>query len=151
MIRKRVVLILGAGASLPFGFPLGNGLLSRIFGLGSGNIYYDFLLRSGFDPNLISNFQRDLKLSGRSSIDAFLENNPQYVNVGKAAIAVLIASGETEGNLFNPDNGENWYKYLLELLLSGLGPTEISGLNLSIITYNYDRSLNSSCITQYSA
>lgn len=141
MIEKQVVLILGAGASKPYGFPLGQELLQQILTLGPGNKSYTRIVQSGFSEQELKSFQEDLRASGRSSIDAFLETNVNYVRIGKAAIAVLIAHSEKTGSLYSADNAGNWYQYLFELIVSDSGINHQSNSRLSIVTYNYDRSI----------
>lgn len=167
MIPQKTVLILGAGASVPFGFPAGKRLLKIIVHeLRDSTTAMSHTLRDqGFDDNTIMTFRNALKRSSRPSVDAFLEKRPEYEAVGTAAIAAALLPCEREAMLFDywlqagigrsisfrqgahecpepPDKG-NWYESL-----SGDLDEEVSFENfgqannkLSVITFNYDRSL----------
>jgi len=141
MIQKNVVLILGAGASQPFGLPLGKGLLSMILNVDEKTDEFRFLMNSGFDAMKINEFRSELRLAGRTSVDAFLETNEEFMDVGKAMISLLLANCEKGQKLYSPETEENWYQYLLEIVIRGAPPTEMDWSELSFVTYNYDRSL----------
>jgi hypothetical protein len=141
MIRRPTLLILGAGASVPYAFPSGRKLLDDIcHGLRKENNQHFALLRAcGFAPDLIARFGDALKRSGQPSVDVFLENRPEFLLVGKTAIAASLIPYEVEDNLFQ--NGEgSWYQYLFQRL----GPTldDVRESHLAVITFNYDRSLD---------
>ncbi len=138
------VVILGAGASHPYGFPLGRELRDLICGMGDTelqNVWSD-----SNDLHRAHDFIRVLSTSGYVSVDAFLEAREEFVNVGKLAIALQISRLEDEGKLFPPvaAGAHCWYEVLANALFStdlvrrnGGGCFE----NLKIITFNYDRSL----------
>jgi hypothetical protein len=116
MFTERTVLILGAGASAPYGFPLGDELLQRIV-LGISEMVDDNALLSASDldflerpyaslrwylqlrppPFLERNFlhlglaelRRDLSTSTRT-IDEFARINPQWRDVLKMLVAFEI-------------------------------------------------------------
>jgi len=71
-------------------------------------------------------------------VDLFLEHRPEFLEVGKTAIAAQLMPYEIEDNLFIGE--KNWYPYLF----GHLGPSfdEIRHSRLSIVTFNYDRSLD---------
>ena len=87
--KDSTVLILGSGASVPFGFPSGRSLIFNIYkGLSKkDNNFFNILLDCGYDANLISTFRDELYSSMQPSVDSFLEKRGEFVNVGKAAIA----------------------------------------------------------------
>jgi len=140
MIRKQTVLILGAGSSAPYGYPLGAGLVDRILTLitpPSGDLY-PILIQ---DPrHRIRDFHDHLLKSQTSSIDDFLESNPDYAPLGKQCIAAaLTVWGPTQNHVVA--EGDHWYRYLWERLRQGAPTSEhFKQNNLQIITYNYDRS-----------
>lgn len=139
MITKPTVLILGAGASAPYGFPTGRSLLLEITGeLATGA---DGPLRhnlAAFSVEEITEFQADLLYSNQPSVDAFLESRPIFTELGKTAIAIRLIGYERLDALKRTAE-QKWYEYLW----SQLGPTKDDFLhsNLSVITFNYDRSL----------
>jgi hypothetical protein len=136
MILKPTVLVLGAGASFPYGYPLGEQLVDLIVQLTAPQ----GALRSVFsDPN-IEPFHTRLRESEVASIDDFLASNPAFVELGKKSIAAaLTAWGPRKGHKPNP--GSHWYRYLWRRLYEGALTSEQFRQNrLCIITYNYDRS-----------
>lgn len=145
MIEKRTVLILGAGASIPFGYPSGKRLLETIVeqsGYASSDLQ-GCLRDMGYTSPQIVEFGQTLRYSGRASVDAFLEYRPDFMPIGKAAMADVLIRCETERRLWedpkeDPEEG-NWYGHLFNLMT---GNFEDFGENkLTVITYNYDRSL----------
>lgn len=148
MIKQQTVLILGAGASINYGFPSGLQLKAEIckeikHKYGS---YSDLVKFT--DEEHVQDFYNNLLLSSEMSIDAFLEHNPQYLDIGRRAIAHILIGKEKHDELFDnwidkwldPANKDkHWY----QLLFSKLNATfeEFEGNNLRIITFNYDRSL----------
>ena len=81
-------------------------------------------------------FSQELHYS-RISVDAFLEHRPEYLQIGKLSIALCIMAHEHEKKLFNAQR--NWYDYLRIKLNSSFD--EFGDNKLSIITFNYDRSI----------
>src|SRR6059036_1119261 len=93
------------------------------------------LLRArGYSSQQITTFRDALEHSGRPSVDVFLEHRPEFVPLGKTAIAALLTPLEVEANLYAP----SWYSYLFAYL----GPSleDVRQSKLSIVTFNYDRS-----------
>lgn len=131
------MFILGAGASMPYGFPSGEELVGKIIKELSEptlNQPKRILCELDFSEYDIQLFQSQLRLSQRSSIDAFLEYRPEFLKIGKAAIATILIPYEKENELY--DRGD-WYKYLFNRLDRNFSGRE----HLTFVTYNYDRSL----------
>lgn len=143
MITKKTTLVLGAGASQPFGFPTGRGLLDEVVrGLEEegGSVMQRYgLIDSGFESSEIEEFRYELSRSGRQSVDAFLEHRPEFLDVGKAAIATFLKPAEQEWELFDPAVKGNWYEYLFQQMNASF--EEFPQNRLSVVTFNYDRSL----------
>jgi hypothetical protein len=154
MITKETVLILGAGASMPYGFPSGQGLVDLICEVPPD--IRKVLEEIAKEIRIVTHFIEDLKRAEPDSIDDFLEHRPEFQEVGKAAIALTLLPLEREHNLIakwrndrlgkrKPELGGHWYKYLSSLLRSSF---EDFGKNkLSIITFNYERSLEHYLLT----
>ncbi len=158
MIKKKTVLVLGAGASAPFGFPTGQGLKDRV-------CIQTLLLRDkiqlletlGFHTDTITRFRRALLHSGRPSVDAFLESREDFLDIGKTAIAVTLLPYETTRRLFKdwavkrtqvePPKKGNWYDLLFGILSDGVPFEEFDKHKLYIITFNYDRSIEHYLLT----
>jgi hypothetical protein len=140
MINTRKVLILGAGASMPFAFPSGWGLVHDVCtGLQGGQALRRVLEDElKFDSDLLTNFGTSLKSSRQPSVDQFLELRPEFLEVGKAAIAAALIPNEVPSRLDPPQ--PTWYDYLFNALRCK--PEVFRENCLSIVTYNYDRSLD---------
>lgn len=147
MIQRQTILILGAGASAPFGFPTGYQLLQQVIEkttphdlvpnyavLDHGN----FLNQLGHDAPYIRKFRDALLKSGKTSVDAFLEHRSEFIPIGKAVMAIALIQYEDEQHLFKRDGG-SWYEYLFNQLNARF--EEFNQNQLSILTFNYDRSL----------
>ena len=140
MVTEPTVLVLGAGASIDYGFPLGRGLRDLVCGI-KRRATAGVIENAGYSFDLLNVFIDTLRLSGFSSVDWFLEERPEYVSIGKAAIAASLIPFENPDKLFPPHAPQNhWYELLLNVLDRPLGNFDSN--NLSIITFNYDRSLD---------
>ncbi|MEN6575065.1 MAG: hypothetical protein ABFD90_01890 [Phycisphaerales bacterium] len=157
MIATKTVLILGAGASKPYGFPVGNELVSQIREFTappqSGNFCKAFQEWVGVNAGktelaLWANAADEMKSLNHElgkcrphSIDEFLERRKDVADVGRLAIGFLLLRAEEESaNHLWSDNVEgHWYDYLKSRLVN---PSEtLAQDQLRIITFNYDRSL----------
>ena len=133
MIERSVVLVLGAGASKPYGFPLGSEL--RHWAISSNRRITEALARFEFPNGQIDEFVEALRMSGCTSVDEFVEGRSEFLNIGKAAMASHLIRLENHSKL----DGD-WYQYLAKIMMSD-GFDSFSKNTLSVITYNYDRSL----------
>jgi len=85
MITKNTVLILGAGASQPYGFPTARDLKQKVLRYDFENIIssgnpgplWGYLLDS-FTEDMCLKFSTALKSSGKQSVDAFLEHRDEF-------------------------------------------------------------------------
>jgi len=142
MITTPTVLVLGAGASQPYGFPGAYKLVKEICNTLDNEANHDFqtLTRLGCKRGTILRFVDALKEADPISVDTWLEHNPGYIElVGKAAIAQALLKFEHNTN-WRPT--PNWYNHLFWLLTFDISFNDFNRKNnLSIITFNYDRSL----------
>lgn len=147
MISVPTTLILGAGASCPYGYPSGAMLRSLIcdqFQDAGGSIFA--VVRDlGFTTRDIQSFREAFYRSQVTSIDRFLAINRPFWEVGKAAIAATLIQYEVEDPLLRErvnqprDRADHWYRYLwncMDQSWEGFLSNQIQ-----IITFNYDRSL----------
>jgi hypothetical protein len=139
-VRTETVLILGAGASHQYGFPLGAELRSPVLKLLDANPGKALLNELGHSASDIRQFGEQLRYSGDTSVDLFLEHNPEYLAIGKHVIAAAMLPKEDETKLFPPDarGDHNWYELLANKM--GLGREGWRDNRISVITFNYDRS-----------
>lgn len=141
MITRSTVLILGAGASQPYGFTSGGELRSAIIETLSTNTTPGFLAltQCGHKPDDLAEFRRLLLESTVPTIDEFLDAQPNFNDLGRRTICNEILSREQPNQLTSRHKGA-WYS----LFWDAIRTKERSVFRenkLSIITYNYDRSL----------
>jgi len=141
MITEPTVLILGAGASEAYGFPLGQGLVRKVCEIMEDQSKKEAIESAGYAPEELSNFIETLSSYGAPSVDSFLERCPKFIPIGKAAIATALIPLEDPirllaHNIPNP----NWYQLLINALDEPIG--SFLENKVSIITFNYDRSLD---------
>lgn len=158
MINRRTVLILGAGASAPYGFPTGLQLKKEILQRDPEQIIKAAFEREGtpsysplwryvidkYGKRTFVKFFRSLKMSGKYSVDAFLEHRREFVDIGKALMAIELIKYENKDALY-PENG-NWYQFIYNKLNASY--EEFHKNNIAVITFNYDRSFEY-CLQTY--
>lgn len=137
---RPTTLILGAGASNDYGFPLGIGLRDSVCRGLLEDRFRAFLLALDHQPSEIDAFLDELQHSGYTSVDVFLEENPDFLRIGKRAIAAALLPLEDPQRLFPPNVRPDlhWYEYLINRM--GVGTEEWFSNHLSVLTFNYDRS-----------
>jgi len=149
MIKTETLLVLGAGASKPYGFPTGiqlrEEIINKLLEYFENKEELKTLSRYELMKRKAEEFIHIFKESSIESIDLFLSRNREYEDIGKIAIAICILVHEESSN-FNEDVKEgDWYRLLYKKLTDDLiNSDEYSRVNsnlLSIITFNYDRSL----------
>lgn len=147
MIEIPTCIILGAGASKPYGFPTGVELLERISASYKFRSYQhvegqlpekEFFLKiaSRFGESELKKFVTALEQTQYYSIDKFISKRADCAEIAKYSVGLAIRFYETKGTVFGHAN--NWYRILLNSLNED---HSINKQNISIITFNYDRSL----------
>jgi hypothetical protein len=145
VITEPTVLILGAGASYPYGFPTASELKGLICDAFSNPDTFGSRLlgdNSDYNRDQIFDFRQAFWRAGQPSIDSFLEYRKDLLGIGKLAIAYCLVPFEDEKSLYMPvpqHLGGHWYEYLSVKLTADFD--HFSDNKLSIITFNYDRSL----------
>lgn len=188
MINKKTVLVLGAGASMDYGFPSGEQLLQDIINILAGPLldynkkvvkiwiasiacrYFENKMKGkNLDVHVfydaVSEFQEKFIRSNTASIDDFIDKIPESKEelkvIGKILIFLSISRYENEQRLiyknekidvshrYYEELGENggeiislvrgWYGYLWRKIYEGSIAENLK--NLTIISFNYDRSL----------
>jgi hypothetical protein len=143
VITKNTVLVLGAGASAEYGFPTGEELLRRLT-RESRDETENKLLESLGLLEKAKEFRKGLLYSATPSIDNYLSRKDEDdLRVGKLALAYELAKCEVHDPLMKLDIEDNWYRYLWHrMLVEWKTPESLVGANkISVITFNYDRSL----------
>ncbi len=153
MLTHPTVFVLGAGASEPYGFPTGPQLLRNLLltlhraDRGAYVSAFECLLHLGYSEEKIAQFRDALAASGRTSVDAFLEHRPEFMDIGKVAMAAELIPCEKHNRLFGVDvaANEHWYQVLFNKLSTDF---DHWGKNdVAFLTFNYDRSLEYYLIT----
>ena len=141
MITVPTTLVLGAGASAHLKFQTASTLRHDI--IHAAKTCAKTLKLAGIDPQLVPAFIESFERSGQPSIDRFLELNSRYSEIGKALIALTLCPRENPRALFwhvNDTKVNNWYESLFQAMR--VPKVEHFILNkISIITFNYDRSI----------
>lgn len=135
---KRIVFILGAGASFHLDYPLGPELVKEII----DNFIPPAQLKWGNSD--VEIFKKALRKSGLSSIDAFLakinnfvDDRVKYLDIGLVAIAQCLLSKEKLYKLESSEN--NWYNYLWSKI--HYDRQKLIDGSIAFINFNYDLSL----------
>ncbi len=155
MISEKTVLILGAGASCDYGFPIGNSLICSII----ANINR-YLSNGTFSPAsrpIFDNLANTIIRNDPANIDKFLRDHcDSFGEMTRIMIAATILDRESTyetitseiSPLGTKDNskadrfGFNWLKFVINSLTEKCSrPEDINQNKLSIITFNYDMSL----------
>jgi len=148
MITAPTVFIVGAGANVHLGFPVGKVLLQKTCDLltersesGIGDPKALYTLRC-VRPTVrdIEQFRHDLAASFSPSVDAFLELRPEFSDLGKAAMAsVLLPSEADSDHLVRDPSTPSWLKYVFHRMRTDAD--SFCDNQVSFVTFNYDRSL----------
>ncbi len=154
MISDRVVFVLGAGCSVPFGFPTGQQLRDKILEISKSDVIDhvgkscpNILEELGVKDDALVRLQSNLRDSQINSIDRFLSlpKNREFLDIGKIAIASCLIPYEEHKKVLAPkcDNGENnWYQLLWNEIVNIESFEEFdNNLSIYFLTFNYDRSL----------
>jgi hypothetical protein len=146
VIRERTVFIVGAGASAEYGFPLGGALVSRIIQLLNPNTESRNIFERVFEEGHLEIFFHRLRMSDSSSIDTFLEgNNPNAIQIGKAAIGVAIVEAENSAlaseRIVGQPPTDHWLGYVWNAMRPESTVETLRDNQVAFITFNYDRVL----------
>jgi hypothetical protein len=160
MIQNETVLVLGAGASMPYGYPSGYGLRQKLI---NPKLFAHLVAKNTINSDFPQIFCQSFRLSGMKSIDAFLarrgkdllpDQKTSLGDLGKYGIALALRQGKsfdtlfhcdsTSKNLVDVDTSDNWYEYLWAQLSQGIKKDNINDFlktRLTLVTFNYDLSL----------
>ncbi len=140
MIDEETVFILGAGASKPYGYPIGPVLVKNIVD-SIDQAKLSFFEYFDITSTHLKDFKEAITSSLASSIDFFLSDRKDFIKVGKLCIATILLQCE------NPNiNGfayrkEGIYHFIFEQMKKYCDIKEFGENKVSFITFNYDRSL----------
>lgn len=158
MINCETVLVLGAGSSMPYGYPSGKELVDRIHESiqNRSKAYQIVKLASRATDEELVTFAKRLRGSDLYSIDRFLADNfrspngdteaedPQ-VSIGKMFIAAVIRECDSadpfdHAKVQERNRGGNWLRLLFNKLRQKLheADRDFESNRLSVVTFNYD-------------
>ena len=144
MIDIPVVLVLGAGASKPYGFPLGRGLVREA--IDNSNDLEPILAGIPITGDALAmqldEFLGNLYAANPTSIDAFMAaHSPRFDGIGRAVIAYHLMKNEDTVKLDDVSPADDWYQHFLHEMLLSEGFDGFGFNKITVLTYNYDRSL----------
>lgn len=158
MIRKKTVIVLGAGASAPYGLPTGFKLrqlicendasspFSPVKHVGAPRATMSAKLEglAAIPQKEILAFVEAFKRSSVRSIDAFLARRKDFESLGKLIIAFQLCRHEHAPTLYKSNNEDDWYHALWNVMVDGIDVAQALANNqVRIVSFNYDRSLES--------
>ncbi|HEY8085923.1 MAG TPA: hypothetical protein VIE69_10015 [Methylophilaceae bacterium] len=147
MITKPTVLVLGAGASMPYKFPSGHELRELICQTIHGTEGWLGQVLVKHFPSIsnleIKHFGRIFMDSHINSIDSFLARRQEFAEIGKQTIATILCQKEHPDEFTTVgSNADHWYGAFWNRLVADIdNPDGLKTNNIKIITFNYDRSL----------
>lgn len=149
MKNKKTALVLGAGASTDYGFPTAQKLIDEIWHsmlTMNTTTWFPQLQKCGFPDDRIVEFRETLRRADPLSVDDFLaiEKNEKYREIGKAMIALALIQHESIGSITRTpknDGETKLYTFLWHHLGTNYDEFMRNTPFLTIITFNYDRSL----------
>lgn len=144
MIKPKTLLVLGAGASYAYGFPLGFELRKQLENHDLSEEQMAQLAEAGFDPTKLMQFAMSLRMAfSFSTIDAFLARfHDHCFGIASFRIAQILLDLEDIDSFTQPRGNDNWYYHFVNQL-DKTNKDDLHSLNESefkVITFNYDRS-----------
>ena len=157
MINTPTTLILGAGASVDYGYPLGEGLMAEIVQLGSAEGFTKYFYVGAW-VTAVNEVINRLRTGAFRSIDQFLGSyqiSDLTKEAGKLAISYVLNKKYFAPRMrpvqCDPDT-PSWYQLLSFALFEGVEKhTDLAETQLRIVTFNYDLSLELFLIMQIKA
>lgn len=152
MIESPVVFVLGAGASICYGFPSGRDLLLDVVDMVNELTRFPNSDESWHQipfPQLRT-FAQELLDSQLPSVDQFIESRPTYDRIGRVLIArtlipkemALAISRRRVKKDLNSDNRvstQRWLEYLYSYMAAPTVDLFLEKNRVSFVTFNYDR------------
>lgn len=139
MINTPTVFVVGAGASVPYGFPTGGDLLSHAKSSGAAGLWQQIMPKL-CGAVLTGDLRDAISACENESVDALLEQRPDILMPGKYFIATRILYHESACPGATNSGGE-WLRYLYSRMIEGVSDyREFWNLNkVTFVTFNYDR------------
>ena len=140
MLSKQTVFVLGAGASVPYGFSTGATLVQKARGLSVDEMHGKVSNQHGrHQMQLIRNA---LQGNITSSIDAMFEHRKDLWLPLKKLMASLLYEEEVNAEDQYPPIDDDWLALITDYMAEGAPTIEAFAKNpVSFISFNYDRLL----------
>jgi hypothetical protein len=139
------VLVLGAGASSHYNFPVASALVDQAIRWRGSQAVVDM-----YQPNtpLIEEFAGQLQRSGCTSIDQYVSSitREPLRQIGKQLIALLLSYQEVDSRLYERSAG-HWYERVANKLIVPGQLDRFPAYDIGVITFNYDRSFERYLLT----
>jgi hypothetical protein len=113
MIVKPTVFVLGAGAMADYGFPIGWQLVRQVIdNFQPRTKWRELLIEHGHcTDQKIDEFLNALGGSAQNSVDAFLEEREEFLDIGIAAMSIALIHNEVPQKLYEQsDPSINWLR-----------------------------------------
>lgn len=139
-MKRSTVIVIGAGASKPYGLPLGWELRDKVIELARRDSFSRLCEELGHQRRHYQQFATALSKSGERSVDAFLERAPEWTKLGKLGIAYCLTCLEQPLKWFPPHQpkGDHWLESLWGLIRQDTWLKQ-RALPITVVTFNYDR------------
>jgi SIR2-like domain len=151
MLTKKLCLVLGAGASSPYGFPTGGGLLE--FARTPNDDWWpiaEHIFNAG--PDFHMQFLAELRASGAASLDEFVGRQTRFKDYAKALIAFRIGECESRDTILGATGASSdWVTFFIRRLVDGVDLENLGKAELSVVTFNFDRCLEETFLLRLGA
>lgn len=140
--KRQIVFVVGAGASHPYGFPLGGELKDAIVqSLEGGNVVRSALEKLGHSSRRVESFRHDLMGSGSYTIDDFLSDRSDYLDIGRFCVGFQIHQREAIIQRSLADRPQPKFDWIARLFQKDIFPDLSAFLSseYAVVTFNYDR------------
>jgi hypothetical protein len=144
LIQRPVTFVLGAGASMPYGFPSGRTLATKLLQAPTRDSFFFGMSpdEKGLFLKAHATFADALRGSRIETIDEFLRGRQDLMRIGKSLIAMHILESEdqyTRTAEIIADEADDWLRLLWNNIKAPPGDFEKQPIRF--ITFNYDRLL----------
>ncbi len=151
MITQSLCLVLGAGASQPYGFPTGNGLLRAATQMPDEWWPLVGEVLPGATRASHEAFLKELAASGAESLDEFVGKRTEYKDYAKALIAYHIGQCERPDRVLGAEREHDWLNFLIRRISDGATLPNLAALDISVVTFNFDRSYEECLLARLSS
>ena len=143
MIKTPTTFVIGAGASNPYGFPIGSELTRQARLIDHRSDLYRFILNREIKTSALETVLTDLREHPENSIDAYLEtrqDESETMRIGKTIIAAVMARYLIKSRNKQVVSIEDWMHYIFRKMREGARNYDelVNGNNVKFVTFNFD-------------